>query len=103
MATAFLRFTIIEAPSVLGLFPKGVEMLPDALLAAGFGDGLQALHAGRVEPPQYEDRRDPETKLLNPRGIASYSVALALFDHVGLLAGPKAARALRAAVPRRPR
>ena len=81
MATAFPRFTIIEAPSVLGLFPKGVEMLPDALLAAGFGDGLQALHAGRVEPPQYEDRRDPETKLLNPRGIASYSVALA--DVVG--------------------
>ena len=27
------RFAIIEAPSVLGLFPKGVETLPDALLA----------------------------------------------------------------------
>lgn len=77
MATAVPRFTIIEAPSVLGLFSRGVELLPDALLAAGFGERLQARHTGRVEPPQYDDRRDPETKLLNPRGIVSYSVALA--------------------------
>ena len=75
------RFTIIEAPSVLGLFPKGVEMLPGALLAAGLGERLQARHAGRVEPPAYDDRREAETMLLNPRGIANYSVALA--DVVG--------------------
>jgi hypothetical protein len=25
-----MNITIIEAPSVLGLFPKGVETLPDA-------------------------------------------------------------------------
>src|SRR5206468_2490553 len=30
---------------------------------------------------QYDNRRDPETALLNPRGIADYSVALA--DAVG--------------------
>lgn len=71
------HFTIIEAPSVLGLFPKGVETLPDALLAEGLSERLEARHAGRVEPPQYDHHRDPETMLLNPRGIADYSVALA--------------------------
>ena len=71
------RFTIIEAPSVLGLFPKGVETLPDVLLTEGLGERLEARHVGRIEPPHYDDRRDPETLLLNPRGIADYSGALA--------------------------
>jgi arginase len=70
-------FAIIEAPSVLGLFPRGVERLPDALLAAGIAERLQARRAGRVEPPPYDERRDPETLLLNPQGIADYSAALA--------------------------
>jgi arginase len=71
------RFTVIEAPSILGLFPKGVETLPDALLAAGLADRLDARHAGRVVAPPYDSRRDSETKLLNPHGLARYSVALA--------------------------
>src|SRR5688572_26494751 len=71
------RFAIVEAPSVLGLFPKGVETLPAALLRAGLAERLGARRAGRVEPPAYDDRRDPETKLLNPRGLARYAVALA--------------------------
>ncbi len=71
------RFAIIEAPSVLGLFPKGVETLPDALLAAGLAERLNARRACRVEPPPYDEHRDPETQLLNPRGIADYSVELA--------------------------
>lgn len=74
------RFTIIEAPSVLGLFPKGVERLPDALLAAGLASRLDARIAGRVEPPPYDERRDPESLLLNPLGIRDYSIRLA--DHV---------------------
>ena len=71
------RFAIIEAPSILGLFPRGVETLPDALLAAGLADRLDARLAGRVEAPPYDNRRDPDTKLLNPQGLAHYSVALA--------------------------
>jgi arginase len=71
------RFAVIEAPSILGLFPNGVERLPDALLAAGLADRLDARRAGRVEAPPYDDRRDPETGLLNPQGLARYSVALA--------------------------
>jgi arginase len=77
------HFSIIEAPSVLGLFPKGVETLPDSLLAEGLGARLEARRAGRVEPPQYDHRRDPETMLLNPRSIADYSVTLAdVVEHV---------------------
>ncbi|WP_395022520.1 arginase family protein [Dongia sp.] len=71
------RFAIVEAPSVLGLFPKGVETLPAALLGAGLAEHLQARHDGRVEPPPYDARRDPETKLLNPQGLAQYAVNLA--------------------------
>lgn len=75
------KFAIIEAPSVLGLFPRGVETLPDALLAAGLAERLRARRAGRVDPPPYNDRRDSKTKLLNPHGIATYSVELA--DAIG--------------------
>jgi arginase len=78
-------YTIVEAPSVLGLFPKGVETLPDALLAAGLAERLGARRAGRVEPPPYEPERDPMTMLLNPRGIVDYSIALA--DAVGAVIG----------------
>ncbi|WP_343717275.1 arginase family protein [Inquilinus sp.] len=70
---------------MLGLFPKGVERLPEALLGAGLADRLGARRAGRVEPPPYDPRRDPATGLLNPAGIAAYSIALA--DAVGLVLG----------------
>ena len=71
------RVAIIEAPSVLGLFPKGVETLPDALREAGLAERLEARRAGRVEPPPYDERRDAQTLLLNPQAIAAYSAALA--------------------------
>ncbi len=66
---------------MLGLRPTGVEDLPEALLGAGLAEGLGALRAGRVEAPIYDPRRDPETGVLNPVGIATYSLALA--DVVG--------------------
>ena len=70
-------YAIIEAPSILGLFPSGVEQLPDALLAAGFADRIGARQAGRVSPPPYDSRRDPVTGLLNPTGLRDYSFQLA--------------------------
>ena len=70
-------YAVIEAPSVLGLFPRGVEHLPDALLGAGLADTLDARRAGRVEPPPYEPRRDPATGLLNPTGLRDYAHQLA--------------------------
>jgi arginase len=75
------HYAIIEAPSVLGLRPSGVETLPDVLLAAGLATRLRARRAGRVHPPPYDDRRDPETLMLNPHGIAAYTPKLA--DAIG--------------------
>jgi arginase len=71
------RYAILEAPSVLGLFPRGVEHLPQALLAAGLGDAIGARHAGRVDPPPYDPVRDERTGLLNPDGLAQFATALA--------------------------
>ncbi|MFJ3444380.1 arginase family protein [Streptomyces sp. NPDC086081] len=72
---------IVEAPSVLGLRPTGVEDLAPALLGAGLAEALAAQPAGRVEPPPYDPRRDAATGVLNPDGIAAYSAQLA--DAVG--------------------
>ncbi|MBT2394921.1 arginase family protein [Streptomyces sp. ISL-100] len=76
---------IIEAPSVLGLRPSGVQDLPTALLDAGLLTHLGAVRAGRVEAPAYDPRRDAGTGVLNPVGIAQYSVRLA--DTVGSVLG----------------
>lgn len=70
-------FAILEAPSVLGLFPRGVEDLPAALLGAGLADAIGAGHAGRVTPPPYDPTRDPTTGLLNPQALRDYSHLLA--------------------------
>ena len=70
-------YAIIEAPSVLGLFPRGVEQLPTALLDAGLADAIRARHATRVTPPPYDPRRDPATRLLNPTGLRDYAEKLA--------------------------
>jgi arginase len=76
------RFAILEAPSILGLTPSGVEGLPDAMLAAGLASRIKARHAGRVEPATpYSGDIDTETRMLNPHAIAEYSRGLA--DAVG--------------------
>lgn len=72
------RYAIIEAPSILGLKPTGVDRLPTVLLQHGLADQLHARRAGRVVPTAaYDARRDPQTLTLNARGIAEYSVQLA--------------------------
>jgi arginase len=72
-----MRFAVIDAPSILGLRPTGVERLPEALKGAGLMTGLNAEYAGRVEPPPYNPQRDPETLTLNPDGLKVYSLQLA--------------------------
>jgi arginase len=72
-----LPCVIIDAPSILGLRPNGVEELPEALKAAGLMAGLNAEYAGRVDPPLYEAKRDPETLVLNPNGLRDYARQLA--------------------------
>jgi arginase len=76
------RFAVLEAPSILGLMPTGVDGLPDALLAAGLATRLHARHAGCIEPRSpYSAEIDPGTRMLNPLAIAAYSRELA--DGVG--------------------
>ena len=75
------RFAIVEAPSILGLKPTGVETLPDTLLANGLAERLNAGRAARVEPLQYSTDRDPLTLTLNAQEISVYSPRLA--DAIG--------------------
>jgi arginase len=71
------KFTIIDAPSILGLRPTGVQRLPKALKAAGITEGLNASYSGNVTPPPYNSERDKETMLLNADSIRRYSLQLA--------------------------
>jgi arginase len=72
-----VRYAIIEAPSILGLMPTGVETLPEALLGNGLARRLSARHAASLVTPPYDPERDPETLTLNARAIAEWSPELA--------------------------
>ena len=74
-------FTIIEAPSNLGLKPDSVEHLAGALLDAGLARRLDAPRHARLAVPPYDARRDPDTKILNAARIRDFSIMLA--DIVG--------------------
>lgn len=71
------RYTIIEAPSALGLHPEGVQDAPAVFLGEGFAERLEANRVGRVTPPPYDFHRDSVTSILNPRSIADYATDLA--------------------------
>ena len=71
------QFTIIDAPSILGLRPIGVEYLPEALKAAGLMERLNADYSGRVSSLPYNSERDKITLLLNPDSIKTFSLHLA--------------------------
>jgi arginase len=75
------RYAIIEAPSILGLKPTGVDRLPQALLDNRLAERVGARYAGRVEPLPYSDERDSATGTLNARAIADWSPRLA--DAIG--------------------
>ncbi len=71
------RFTIIDAPSILGLRPTGVEYLPEALKGAGLIERLNADYAGKVSSLPYNSERDKVTLLINPHSIKTFSLQLA--------------------------
>lgn len=71
------RYAIIEAPSVLGLWPSGLQDAPKVLLEMGLGTGLGIERTLRLEPPSYDPRRDLETHMLNPKELATYAQTLA--------------------------
>lgn len=70
-------FTIIEAPSSLGLSAAGVESLPEALLEAGLARRLDATRHARLAVPPRDPRRDPATGMLNAPRIWDFAVMLA--------------------------
>lgn len=70
-------YAIIEAPSILGLKPSGVETLPEALLGHGLAERLRARLAARLAVPAYSAERDPQTQTLNAQAIAAWSPTLA--------------------------
>jgi len=74
-------FTIIEAPSNLGLKPDSVEHLAGALLDAGLARRLDARRHARLAVPPYDPQRDPESRILNAARIRDFSIMLA--DIVG--------------------
>jgi arginase len=71
------QFAIIDAPSILGLRPTGVQYLPEALKAAGLMKKLKAKYADRVLSLPYNPQRDKSTLLLNPDTIKAFSLQLA--------------------------
>ena len=72
------EYSVIDAPSILGLRPTGVELLPKALRAAGLLERLNAKYGGIVAPSSpYNHSRDEETKLLNADAIKEHSLKLA--------------------------
>lgn len=77
MARTTGRRAILEAPSVLGLRPTGVERLAERLLELGLADRLDARHAGRIEPPPYSALRDAATQTSNAQAIARWTPRLA--------------------------
>ncbi len=73
------RYAILDAPSILGLRPTGVERLPPSLRATGLLAALHAEDAGGVPDrnARYDPVRDPTTGLLNGEAIRDFSLDLA--------------------------
>lgn len=71
------HYSILEAPSTLGLATDGVERLPGRLLDLGLAERIQARRAGRLAVPPKDPTPDPETGTLNARAIAQWSPKLA--------------------------
>jgi arginase len=80
-APSVATYAIVEAPSHLGLRAKGVESLPDALLAAGLAERLGVRRRQRLPTPAFDPKIDPATGILNPAGLRAYARQLA--DAVG--------------------
>jgi arginase len=68
--------SIIDAPSVLGLFPRGVKGLPDALHRHDLGGRLGASSHLQLVPPAYSPGRDPVTGINNAAEIVAFTRTL---------------------------
>jgi len=75
--------SLLDAPTDLGLRrpdplkPVGCVRLPAALRAHGLAERLGARDEGAVPVPPYDEKKDAELGVLNPRAVAFFSIALA--------------------------
>jgi len=67
---------VIDAPSVLGLFPRGVEKLPEALHAQGLDEQIGAAARISLTPPPYLPGPDP-TGINNAQALLDFAETLA--------------------------
>lgn len=74
------RYTIINCPTPLGLWPSGVQLLGETLLAHGLHARLGAKRVVNVLPATYIREKDPITGYLN--GPAIHEQSLRLRDEV---------------------
>jgi arginase len=72
-----MMISIVDAPSVLGLFPRGVETLPDALHRRDIAGRLGVSRLRSLTPPAYSPERDPATGINNAAGIVAFARTLA--------------------------
>ncbi len=69
--------SIVDAPSVLGLFPRGVETLPAALHRHDLAGRLGVSRHRSLVPPAYSPERDLATGINNAAGIVAFTRTLA--------------------------
>lgn len=70
-------YQLIEAPSILGLWPSGIELMPYALQQYGFLKGTAPARSVPLDATGYSSRRPAKQDVLNGPAIAAYSVRLA--------------------------
>lgn len=70
-------YTVIEAPTNLGVGPTGVEELPTALKAAGLMTSVGMKWAERIMVPAYHREKDAATGISNPDGVREFALHLA--------------------------
>jgi arginase len=68
---------LIKAPLVAEEYFSGVSLMADVLIKAGLGHALSAQVVTELPPPDWEPRRDPTTKILNPHEVRGYSIDIA--------------------------
>jgi arginase len=79
MPTTQQSIRLVAAPSILGLTPAGVQDLPQALLNAGLA-GRLGYASPVIQVPTlnhlYNDQRDPDSRCINTKAIADFSITL---------------------------
>lgn len=72
-----MTYSILLAPSPLGLWPSGVQDLGRTLLAHGLDERLDAGVCATVEPGTYVREKDPDTGYLNGPKVRDMAVEIA--------------------------